>query len=195
MKLIVGFPHCPDFDPENEGWQRLKEPKLKAAVVIGHLAGLLLGGLTYFAVVAWSDFSFEQSFEELDLWLLPLMVAMITLHERLHALGHPGWGLMPSTRYGVIPKILLFYAHYDANVTRNRFIVILIVPFIGLTVVPLFLAIVWPPAAQLAGFIAILNAAFSGLDLFNAWITYWHAPAGAIMRNQGWQSYWRLAHA
>lgn len=195
MKLIVGLPHNPDFDPKNEGWQKLKEPGTKTAIAIGHLAGLLLGGLAYLIAVTWSDFSFEQSLWELDLWFLPLMATIIAFHERLHALAHPGWGISSCTHYGVIPKSLVFYAHYDASVTRNRFIAILVAPFIGLTVIPLLVATTWPPASQTAGFIAILNAVFSGLDLFNAALIHLRTPTGVVMRNQGWQSYWKFAHA
>lgn len=193
MKLIVGVPHNPDFHPENDGWERLKEPGTKAAIVIGHLASVLLGGLVYLAASTWGGFSLDQFVIDLDLWSIPAFIALIAVHERLHALFHPGWGNSPHTRYGVLPKALVFYAHYDAVVTRSRLMVSLTAPFVGLTVIPLFIALLWPATAQTACTIAVLNALFSALDLFNTAILLARVPAGAEIRNQGWQSYWRQA--
>ncbi len=190
-KLIVGVPHNPDFHPEYDGWKRLKEPGTKTAIVIGHLASVLLGSLVYLAASTWSGFSLDQFI--IDLWSIPAFIALIAVHERLHALFHPGWGSSPHTRYGVLPKALVFYAHYDAVVTRSRLMAILAAPFVGLTVIPLLIALLWPATAQAACAIAVLNALFSALDLFNTALVFFRVPAGAEIRNQGWQSYWRPA--
>ncbi|GAB1394878.1 hypothetical protein MASR1M60_30420 [Rhodocyclaceae bacterium] len=99
------------------------------------------------------------------------------------------------TTYGVIPRSLTCYAHYDASVTRSRVVVILLTPFIGLTFIPLLIATIWPSIALIAVFIAVLNASFSALDLLNARLVLRRTPFGALIRNQGWQSYWRLANA
>lgn len=191
--FIIGFPHNPGFDPEAGEWQQLKEPTLTVAYAIGSALSLLLGSSFYYIAAMNMDFSLDKVFDEFDLWLILASLALIVLHERLHALLHPGWGNSLHTHYGFVPDALTFYAHYDASVTRNRCIAILVAPFIGLTIIPLLMAILWPPMTLLAGFIAVLNATFSALDLFNAGFVWRRVPYGAEIRNQGWQSYWRLA--
>lgn len=190
--FVIGLPHNPGFDPEREGWQKVREPGATTALILGNIFSVLLLGLAYFVAATWWEFSVEALFTEHALWLMPIFVGLIILHERLHAVFHPGWGRSPHTVYGFIPKGLAFFAHYDARVTRNRSIIILAAPFFGFTVVPLLVASIWPPLALLACYIAVINASFSSLDLFNTALILRDAPPGSEIRNQGWQSYWRL---
>lgn len=190
--FIIGFPHNPEFDPEAGEWQQLQEPTFIAAYAFGSALSLLLGGLFYYIAAIELDFSLDKFFDEFDLWFMLVFIVLIALHERLHALLHPGWGISSHTQYGFVPDGLIFYAHYDASVTRNRCVAILVAPFIGLTIMPLLIATFWPPIASMAGFIAVLNAAFSALDLFNAGLVWRRIPSDAEISNQGWNSYWRL---
>ena len=190
--FVIGLPHNLSFDPESEGWQQIKEPDATTTIVLGNIFSVLLFGLAYFVASTWWEYSFEALFMEYSLWFIPIFVGSIVLHERLHAVFHPGWGWSPYTLYGFIPNALLFFACYDASVTRSRYVAILVAPFIGLTVVPLLVAAIWPQLTLLACFIAVMNTAFSSLDLFYTALILRRTPPGSEIRNQGRQSYWRL---
>jgi hypothetical protein len=195
MKFVIGLPHNPTFDPERDGWQRLREPDANTAIFVGNIFGLIMGALAYLIAATWWGFSLDAFFDEFDLWFLPLVLVVIVIHEGLHGIMHPGCGLSSHTTYGVVPRSLICYAHYDASVARSRVVVILLAPFIGLTFIPLLIATIWPSVALIAVFIAVLNASFSALDLLNAKLILSRTPFGALIRNQGCQSYWRLANA
>lgn len=159
---------------------------------VGMPVSLFLGGLFYFAADSWVDFSADQLFDEFDYWIFAVMFVLAVTHERCHALLHPGWGLSPLTIYGCLPKGLALYAHYDGPTTRTRAIAIMIAPFIALSVMPLLVACFYQPVAVMASAIAILNAAFSGLDVANTIVMIWGVPVGALVQNKGWRSYWRI---
>jgi hypothetical protein len=56
---------------------------------------------------------------------LPSLMALVVVHELIHAMVHPHGGKSDTTILGLWPSRLLFYAHYDGELTRYRFIAIL----------------------------------------------------------------------
>lgn len=59
MNFIIGFPASSDFDPEREGWQRLKEPDANTSLFVDNIFGLVMGALAYIIAVTWWGFSLE----------------------------------------------------------------------------------------------------------------------------------------
>lgn len=191
MKFLLGLPMTHDFQPEAENWLAMREPEIKVAMAIGHFSSVLCGGLAYLVTASLFDFSFEAFFVEYDVLILPIVLVLILAHELFHLAMHPGWGLTSRSQCGFLPQWVLFYAHYDGPTSRNRGLIILIAPFIGLSLLPMLLAAVYPSAALLASFIAIMNTTFSTLDLFNCLVMLRGIPSKAVIRNKGWQTYWK----
>ena len=70
---------------------------------------------------------------------LLLLVPLIAAHECIHALTHPNHGLSSDTVIGAWPSHMLFYTHYDADISKKRFIAICLMPLLGLSCVPLLI--------------------------------------------------------
>lgn len=120
-----------------------------------------------------------------------IVVTQVVLHEGAHLLAHPGAGTTRQSIAGLWPSRLLFFAHYDGELTRNRFVVILAAPIVTLSVIPLIVAAIFHVSSPPVAALSIINAGGSCGDLLGIWIVLRQVPAVAIVRNQGWATYWR----
>jgi hypothetical protein len=121
--------------------------------------------------------------------------ALIVVHELLHAVVHPGWGLSDGTILGAWPKRLLFYAHYSGPLSHNRFLCVFAMPFLIMTVLPLGLAACGLKLPDLMRWAvawgSTLNALAAGGDYFGILLISLQVPQTAIVQNQSWRTYWK----
>lgn len=188
MRFVNGKPPEDDrFRPAEEGWLGLREPSPLAVQIAAIPVAGLIGLLLYTVIVHATAIPLPSAIGAAVLAFLPV----IPLHELIHALAGPRFGMTPHTIVGVWPARLLFYAYYERELSRGRFLVSLAGPFILLTVVPLSLCVMlhWNSAA-LAG-IALANGVGAAGDVIGVVIVSSQIPWGATIRNQGWRSYWR----
>jgi len=87
---------------------------------------------------------------------------------------------------------MLFYAHYDGELTRNRFVAILLMPLLVISVLPLVVAAVIGASSGWVVFASSLNALMACGDILGAGMVLFQVPSAAIVRNQGWRTYWRM---
>ncbi len=129
--------------------------------------------------------------------LLLFFVLLIAVHELLHAVVHPKFGLSRATILGFWPRTCLFYAHYLGELTCNRFLLVLALPTLILTALPLALAAggLLPPSPlrQWAFYTSLVNAMAAGGDFLGILLLFAQVPGAARVQNQGWRTYWRLA--
>jgi len=188
------IPTNPSFTPERGGgWVKLREPtpamfQLLAAPVA--IAGLLLV-LKVWTYVLPRPISAE-AVRSAVLAAGPVFLGLIPFHELVHAVCHPSWGRSKSSIYGFWPKVLLFYAHYDEEVSRRRLLVILLAPVAVLSIVPLLLAPlgVWHWMLTVVSACNVLAACG---DITGALLIAIQIPSRAIVRNQGYYTWWRLS--
>ena len=129
-----------------------------------------------------------------SLFLLVIaLVGLTVIHELLHAVVHPMKGLSPRTVLGFWPSTLMFYAHYDGEVSRNRLIAILLTPLIIISIVPLVVAAVVQVTSGWAAFLSCFNAVLACVDMLGVAMLLFQVPRTAVVRNQGWKSYWKEA--
>lgn len=188
--------HCGPIPPAHDfaagpPWQPLREPSPWIFQLLAvPIALLVAAGMT----LAW----FSLTPLEKPRAAAPLLaiggayLGLILIHELVHAACHPRAGLTPKSIVGYWPSRCLFYAHYDGELPRNRLLVILLMPLLVLSVLPLLGAVVFQTASGWVAFLSILNAASACGDLLAAGMFAWQIPAGGILRNQGWRTYWRL---
>jgi hypothetical protein len=119
------------------------------------------------------------------------VVGTVVVHELAHAVVHPAAGCSPHSILGFWPKCGAFYAHYDGELSRNRFLVIGLMPLFVITILPLLVAAALQVASGWLAFISSFNALIACGDVLAAGAVLLQIPANAILRNQGWRTYWR----
>lgn len=92
---------------------------------------------------------------------------------------------------GFWPSKGLFYAHYHGELTRNRFVAILLMPFIVISLMPIPVAALAQSTSWWAVFICAFNALLACVDILGAGMILFQIPANAVVRNQGWRTYWK----
>lgn len=124
--------------------------------------------------------------------LLATMLAIFPVHELIHAFVHPQMGLSRDSILGIWLSRQLFYAHYMGELSRNRFIAILVMPLLLISVVPLVVSALIVHASVTVAFLSSFNVLASGGDIFAICILLLQVPSAATVRNSGWKTYWRL---
>lgn len=200
MRFQLGKVPETDFKPD-ESWTPLREP----GPFVMQLCALPIGIATTFAVGrGWWAILYGMPPMRLSAYavvltpfaLIASLVVLILVHEMIHALFHPQNGRTDDSVVGFWPRRLLFYAHFCAALPRDRFMAILIAPFMILSLLPLvvfacFAPVLGTPAASAAAWFSTWNALSSCGDLFGISILLWQVPRGAITRNQGWRTFWK----
>jgi hypothetical protein len=123
--------------------------------------------------------------------LILAMFALFPLHEFLHAVVHPDFGMSRKTVLGVWPSRLLCYAHYNGPRSRERLVMGFAMPFLVITCLPFVISIVSGHASITVAFLSSLNAVGSGIDIFGICLLLWQVPPHANVSNQGSQTCWR----
>lgn len=200
MKFHRGKIPESDFKPD-ETWTPLREPGpvvmqfcalpigLIAAFVIGYGWNIILRDMPPLRLVG----------REAIFGLIAFLVStplMIVLHEFIHAWVHPHFGRTDESAVGFWPSRLVFYAGFLGEHSRERFIAILIAPFLVITLLTLAVFAFAAPAfgtlaTYLAAFISTFNALCSCADLFGISLLLWQVPRDAITRNLGWRTFWK----
>lgn len=202
MKLAFGPPpDIADFSPEDEGWTALREPSPGWLNLVAAPLGLL--ALAALALAwgrgpSWSVSGGPSVFGKLAplVWMAlafgVIFVGTFIVHECLHALACPGFGLTERTIIGVWPSRLLFYAGHLGALSRNRWLLVYLLPLIVLSVLPL---VAWHVCGLYSGllhFVSLLNGLASGGDTLAVLLLLRQVPRHAQMRNKGWHSWWKI---
>lgn len=189
MRLFFGPPPpCPDFPPPGEKWHLIREPGPGVSPFFELPLSLGIGYGTFFL---WRNFHGFVGFPGHLALLAPLAVLTLILHEFLHALGHPGFGLGNETAYGIWLSRMAFFTRFDGPLSRNRRLLITIFPLLSLTIVPLLGLVLFNLSWWPLSFSSAFNALFAARDLLNAGIIFRQVPMNSILRDQGRKTYWR----
>jgi hypothetical protein len=190
MRFHYGaVPESPDFIPVPP-WRPLKEPSPLLVQFIALPIGIVAAGIVavlWLTLTPLSEVTIQLSLSTFFL----TFAAIVIVHELAHAAVHPGGGLSPRTILGVWPARLVFYAHYDGEMSRNRFIAVFLMPLIVISLLPLAVSAVTQIPMPWLAFVSTFNALLACVDILGAGMLLTQLPATAIARNQGWQTYWR----
>jgi hypothetical protein len=207
MRFVYGEPpRSVDFNPAAAGWVALKEPSPLQLALAGSALGIPLAvpvGLAWKYLVPGISLSGQLSLSGLGpagrllvplaLLLSPfvLFALLVLAHEFCHAFGTPRFGFSRDTIIGAWPRKLLFYAGYLQELSRNRYLLYAVMPFLVLTVAPLLVAMARGGTSWGWPVLSVLNALFSGGDLVIISIILAQIPGRAVIRNQEWSTWWR----
>ncbi|RPJ27104.1 MAG: DUF3267 domain-containing protein [Chloroflexi bacterium] len=203
MRLHYGAPpENPEFNPEAEGWRKLAfdpSPILLQLMAIPVIVVLVvIWGRLLFLVPPLKMTSLQVVGSPILVlgWLIILLM-LIPVHELLHALMHPHWGRSPNTILGLWLSKGLGYAHYEGEMSRNRYVLAALVPYLILGLLPLgILALpgtaLWPAGVVLTlVFLSLPGSVLACGDMVVIGLLLFQIPGAAIVRNKGWKTYWR----
>lgn len=191
MRFHLGaVPKSSDFTPDASSWTPLSEPSpwlaQLIALPIGAIAVFLVTML-WFLITPLRDITPTVS---LAAFLLSF-AGIVVVHELTHVLVHPRAGRSANSIVGFWPSRVLFYAHYDGELSRNRFVGILLAPLAIISIVPLLIAAVAQIGSGWAAFVSAFNALLSCGDILGAGLVLSQIPSTQSVRNQGWRTYWK----
>lgn len=188
-----GFPDNPDFEPEIEGgWNKLPEPpaeKLQQHAFVFLALSLPLLVLAWACLPGRDGRDLAIAIAAAIVLMLPLMIA----HEGIHLLLHPGMGRSGQSVVGGSSKHGALYAMYFGEMSRGRYVAVLLGPFLVLTVLPWLVCLAIGKFVPWAAGVSVLNGMFACADLMGTWLILRGSPKGARMRNRGYYTWWRPA--
>jgi len=197
MQLRYGpLPDPEDFHPEDDPrWTLLEEPCIGIAQLVGMVACAIL------AVPLWMAFPDSPGRADVPSWrgyvvtnFMMVNLGMpigVLVHELIHMLFHPGAGTRRGSALGFWPDHAIFYAAWSGEWSRERFAACLLAPTVVITGFLFLLQHIHPMAAT--PILACLHLICCGGDLFYTPLLLRRTPAGATLRNKGWDTYWRPA--
>ena len=189
MKLRLGaVPDAGSFDPEAEGFVCLREPRdstfLAASIPVGFV---LLVLLAFGWQVWWPAGCYLLSPVDFALGI----VAVIVVHEWIHALTLPDQGAGENTVFGFYPRQLIFYTHYEGPIDRDQFLLAFVSPFVMLSVIPLVFCASLGEPSTLLRFVSLLNGLGCSADILGFFLILRGVPKNAIIRTKGWKTWWQ----
>ena len=192
MKLVWGpVPESPGFEPRAEGFVPLREPSDGALILASIPISLAL--FVVFAL-AW-NYWVPDGWYTLGLVDLAFgVVAMIVLHEWVHALTLPDQGAGENTVFGFYLRHVVFYTHYEGPIDRDQFLLTLLSPFVLLSIVPLVFCALIGEAPALLRFVSVWNAMGCSADILGFFLIVVSVPKHAAIRNQGTRTWWQPAY-
>lgn len=219
MRFHLGpFPENENFDPESEGWSALPDVNLDTIYLRALRAsiGLFLLWLPLFLLIFPFELLTPQAvqlspnefqiivpiFQIHPRLILVILVAILILfipaHETVHALCCPGWGLSPNTVVGLWLKKGFLYVFHDGPMSRNRFMFVLLAPYLFLSLLPLALIAIlrftgWTPVLILSlTWTSLVGSLLAGGDFASLGsLISSSIPGTVLIRNNGQKSYWK----
>jgi len=193
MRLKIGrVPENAEFSPGETGWIPIKEPSPWIAQLLAFPIGV---AVAWVMVFLWAQTGAKPRLENPIFWLIVLIIGVFILHEIIHAIFHPRAGRSHKTIIGVWLSRGLFYAFYDDLCSRERFIVIILAPFVIISLVPLAGAFIVGGAPVQLAFVSVFNCLVSCMDILGAWLIMTRVPRNARVRNKGWRTYYKIVDA
>ena len=190
MRFHFGaIPTSPDFTPD-ASWKSVREPRPWLVQFIALPIGIVTAALMAVLWLTITPFRIA-TFTLTPVSFLIFALGIAVVHELAHAVVHPAAGCSPQSIIGFWPKCGAFYAHYDGELSRNRFLTIALMPWFVITILPLLVSAALQIASGWLAFISSFNALIACGDVLAAGLVLLQIPANATVRNQGWRTYWR----
>jgi len=149
-----------------------------------------------------TEFQIQWPLYEIMTWplltgLIVILILLFPAHELIHALSCPGLGLSSNTIFGIWLSGGFLYIHHEGPMQRNRLLLVLLTPYLALSVLPLLLMallkyVAWTPETMIClGWLSLLGSISAGGDFASTWSLLSQVPKTAVVRNKGQRSYWK----
>lgn len=207
MRVVLGPPpDDPGFLPEQAGWRLVRTPGYGSLIVFGTVVGALVGAAIGFG---WSQVPGRSPGLRIDFAAFGVQVGavgatgfilgvglvflalLVGMHELLHALAFPGFGLSRATVLGFWPSRFLPYADHQGPLPCWRYVVGALAPLGLLSITPLAVVLATGSSSTWWMLVSVINALASGGDVVIVAMVLAQVPKGAALRNKGWDTWWQ----
>jgi hypothetical protein len=210
MRVHLGnIPEITGSDPEAQGLHVIRSPSSSLSHLLASLTGLflLVMPITGLCLVL-STFAIPNP--DLDPNYVPpvawgaaflAMLSFIPLHELLHLIWHPRFGTSDQSILVIWPSRLQFGVYYEGCMSRTRWLLMRIAPFVFLSIFPaVFIAIFQYVAFShitktFIEVVMVLNTVGSGADVAAIFLVLSQVPHSASLRFREGKAYWQQATA
>lgn len=198
MRVIIGpVPKDEGFHPEQGSWTKLKELSFDMLVLLSIPTALLLAVGILFAWVAVAQVhGIEEPVQIVFtpgtlLGSIAAFIGLIVGHEMVHLVALPRCGLTSATVVGFWPQKVTPYVSHEGELSRNRYLIVGLMPLLLLSVVPLLVGLLfaWMPLWLVV--LSIINGFVSAGDIINAIVLVSQTPRSAMVRSKGLETWWR----
>lgn len=190
MRFKIGDPPVEQrLTPKVKGWQEMSALGAKAVQTYGLIVSCV--GMLFVGVVL------RWAIHPSSIWAtILILVTILPLHELVHALTTPAWGLSDRTVIGFHrgKGLMLPYMYFDGVQPLWRMLLTGLTPVLLLTVLPVMIIHFAPLRAAVRadlGFLAFFNVGISGGDLVMFYWLITHLPLQATVKGNGWDLLWR----
>ncbi|CAM3713288.1 DUF3267 domain-containing protein [Marinicrinis lubricantis] len=188
MPFIIGKVYENEhFTPELEGWTRMDDGN----ILKDQLKALPIALMTV-VVMTLIYRAYEIEMGDSLLVLLALFIIIVPLHEFIHAFFLPDSLRSDKVFFGLYPKGMAFYVHYEGGLSKTRFLVVMIAPFVILSIVPMIILIVFDLHISYIARMSVLNGLLACVDLLGFSTIVRKIPRNATIRNKGSKTYWKV---
>lgn len=207
MRLQVGdLPIAEGRSPEALGLQVIRAPSPRASYWLAAVVGMAVVSVLCVGSIIWSSAigdrgGMSTAGDAAAPWVpvLIVLVVFVPLHELLHLLGQPGWGLSSRSVLAVWPAKLRFGVYYEGCMSRRRWLAMRLMPLVVLSVLPacvvaLLQTQAWRPELEIGlQVMMVVNALGSGADVVAGLLVISQVPPTAQLCFQAGRAYWRPA--
>ncbi|AQA19061.1 hypothetical protein BST95_13245 [Halioglobus japonicus] len=145
----------------------------------------------FFAALWWvvDPLIFSNLLDTSPFVVLLVIVFLVPIHELLHAAIYP-LGNRREILFGYWPEMFVFYASYQGRLSRNRWLLVYVFPFVVLSFVPLLIVLFFsvPPWLAVS---SIINAGASVGDLVAVAMILRQVPSQSVIVQNGWDTFWQ----
>ena len=175
-------------------WRRVDGAEPALMRLFGLQTSMLLAATL---VVVWAV---GTNFRDLPLryWtVLAAAVLVVPLHELAHALTFPRGANSRQRTLLIRPRGFVFRAQYRGVLSRNRYVLVLLMPFLAISLAPVLACALLGIESAPTLFIVLmtLNALASGDDVLAAVLVLSQVPARGLVRTDGSATLWKPAVA
>lgn len=202
MKFIKNqFPNM-GFEPEIEGYTKMREPSMQTFMLSALPMGAAVAGVLFFVAqlltsVKLQLFVFLRLNVPVVIEVLIFVigfavfnVVMIVVHEILHALVFPE-PIKSDHIYFGFHKMGAVFAFYTEDMKRGQMLLSMATPFILLSMVPWTLIVIYNINAPLL-MLALLYHAFMAVgDLMGIYLIVKNTPKNSVLKNKGYHTYFK----
>lgn len=186
-----------------DGWRKLKEPSNLGMAMLLSIPFIIINGAIFIVYALYlydplkeflyninEGISISFNLNLSTLLYVAMIFVFMTVHEFIHASFIPNFLKSDKTCWGI--NGLCGFVYTTEEIKRGRFLVISIMPFILLSMVLPFILKVLGMLNGFVIFLGLVNAMGSCVDFLNMVIIVSQVPKGAVIVNNGFETYFKL---